>query len=201
MQFDVYQSSDLSAAWPDAPPAQVPAAPAGSVTAYGFLPPQDAAAGNYNAVLFVSLFSGPTRTFSGLTVLRVRSSVAAACTIAAGTLSFGSYDPLGVNAVSPLDAQGTFQVACTRNTGYTVGLGPGGFAAGTVRQMASGAQRLQYELYADPGRTSPWTATATVGGTAPSTAPVTLTVYGRVPAGQPAPAGAYADTVQSTINF
>jgi spore coat protein U-like protein len=40
-----------------------------------------------------------------------------------------------------------------------------------------------------------------VSGTAPSTAPVALPVYGRIPAGQLVVAGTYGDVVQATINF
>jgi spore coat protein U-like protein len=40
-----------------------------------------------------------------------------------------------------------------------------------------------------------------VVGTAASTAPVTLWVFGQIPGGQGAPAGAYADVVQATVNF
>ncbi len=67
--------------------------------------------------------------------------------------------------------------------------------------MASGAQRLRYELFSDPARTAVWNTTSTVGGTATSIQPIPLTVYGRVPAGQGVGVGSYADAVQSTINF
>jgi spore coat protein U-like protein len=133
--------------------------------------------------------------------MAVQAIIAPACTIGAGALAFGGYDPIGANATAPLDAQGSFQVACTRNTVYAVALGPGSFAAGATRQMANGAQRLAYELYSDPGRTAPWSGASTVAGTAASILPVTLTVYGRIPAGQGVSPGSYADTVQSTINF
>ncbi|HEY6003922.1 MAG TPA: spore coat U domain-containing protein [Anaeromyxobacter sp.] len=201
LQYEIYTSADRSAVWPDAPPIAVPAGPTNTVTAYGFLPPQDAAAGSYSGTQRVVLYSGSNQVRSDQIVMQVSAIIAPACTIGAGTLAFGGYDPIGANATTPLDAQGTFQVACTRNTVYAVGLGPGSFAAGATRRMANGTQRLGYELYSDPGRTAVWSAASTVAGTAPSISPVTLTVYGRIPAGQSVTAGAYADTVQSTINF
>jgi spore coat protein U-like protein len=201
LSYDVYPTSDRAASWPDAPPLAVPAGASVSLTAYGFVAPQDAADGKYSDVLFVTLYSGPGQSQTGSAVMHVRNDVTATCTIGAGMLAFGGYDALGANATAPLDGTGTFQVACTTGAAYTVGLGLGSFAAGTVRQMANGAARLRYELYSDPARTSVWSTTAMVGGTAPSTSPITLTVYGRVPAGQAVPPGSYADSVQSTINF
>ena len=201
LQYELYASADRSVVWPDAPPLAVPAGPTNTVTVYGFLPPQDAAAGSYAGTQRVVLYTGAGQAKTDQIVMQVTALIASACTIGAGTLAFGGYDPIVANATAPLDAQGTFQVACTRNTTYTVGLGPGSFAAGATRQMANGAQRLAYELYSDPGRTAVWSATSTLSGTAPSISPVTLTVYGRVPGGQAVGPGAYADTVQSTINF
>jgi spore coat protein U-like protein len=201
LQYEIYQSADRSAVWPDVPPVAVPASPNGSVTVYGFLPPQDSAAGSYGGSQRVVLYTGSNQARTDQVVMQVSAIIAPACTIGAGTLAFGGYDPIGVNAATPLDAQGTFQVACTRNTVYAVGLGPGSFASGATRQMASGAQRLAYELYSDPGRTAVWSGASAVPGTAPSISPVTLTVYGRIPGGQGVVPGAYADTVQSTINF
>jgi spore coat protein U-like protein len=201
MQYEIYTSADRSAVWPGAPPLAVPAGPANTVTAYGFLPPQDAAAGTYSGTQRVILYTGANQAKTDQLVMQVSAIVAPACTIGAGTLAFGGYDPVGANATAPLDAQGTFQIACTRNTAYAVGLGPGSFASGATRRMANGAERLAYELYSDPGRTAVWSAASTVAGTALGIAPVTLTVYGRVPGGQAVAPGAYADTVQSTINF
>jgi spore coat protein U-like protein len=202
MAFELYQAPDRVTPWLSGTLVPVPAVANGSVTVYGFLPPQDAAAGSYTATLSVRIYVGPSRWRTDTTNLRVSTSgFVPTCIIGAGTLAFGNYDPAGANAAAPLDASGTFQVACTRNASYTVGLGAGSFAAGAARRMANGTARLGYELYADAARTAVWSGTATTGGTAASIAPIALTVYGRVPAGQTVPAGAYADTVQSTINF
>lgn len=201
MLFDVYQAPDLLTVWTDTPPVPVPVAATSSVTVYGFLPAQDAAAGSYSTALTVALYSGPKQKRTGTATMTVTAVFPPICTIGAGTVAFGNYDPIVANATTPLDAQGSFQIACTRNAAYTVGLGLGSWAAGATRQMASGAQRLQYGLYSDAGRTTAWSDVATLSGTATSISPVTLTVYGRVFAGQVVAAGGYGDSVQSTINF
>jgi spore coat protein U-like protein len=201
LQFEIYQGPDRSTVWPDAPPLPVPVGVNVSVTVYGFLFPQDAAAGTYTGAQRVVLYAGSNQNKTDQVNMLVSAIVPPSCTIAAGTLTFGGYDPLGANAASPLDAQGTLQIACTRSTIYAVGLGPGSFPSGATRQMASGTERLAYELYRDAGRTAKWSTTATVGGTAPSTAPIVLPVYGRIPGGQAVLAGPYGDIVQSTVNF
>ena len=201
LQYEIYEDSAHSIVWPSAPPAAVPVGTNVTLTAYGLLPPQDVAAGSYTGTQRVVLYSGASQQKTDQATMQVSAVIVPACTIGAGTVAFGGYDPIVANATTPLDAQGTFQVACTRNTTYAVGLGLGSFASGSTRQMASGAQRLAYELYSDPGRTAVWSTTGTVGGAAPSIAPITLTVYGRIPGGQSVAPGAYADTVQSTINF
>jgi spore coat protein U-like protein len=139
--------------------------------------------------------------------LTVTATVPSVCLLTPGTLAFGSYDPVGANAATPLNASGTFTVACTKSTAYTVTLGLGANSAsaiGTTRAMkdAGTGAFLSYEIYTATARTTVWNTTNTVGGTAASVAPITLTAYGQVPAGQNVPAAAgYTDTVVSTVNF
>lgn len=202
LQFELYQEAARTNVWREAPPVPVPAQRNGTATVYAFLPaPQNAAAGAYTATLTVRLYTDAIGTESDAASLLVQATVAPACTVNPATLAFGSYDPYGANAAAPLDAQAAIDIACTRNTPWTVGLGTGNNPLGAMRQMASGAQRLQYQLYSDSGRATVWDGIATVGGTATSVAPVSLPVYGRVPAGQIVIAGPYADAVTSTINF
>lgn len=139
--------------------------------------------------------------------LSVSASVTQKCTIGAGTLSFGAYDPVATNAATDLDQSATMTVTCTKGaTGITVGFGasandPAGCAA-PQRCMASSGNYLNYQLYSDSSRSSVWTtaiAETVSGGTG---SPTTLTVYGRIPSGQDASVGAsYADTVVATVNY
>jgi spore coat protein U-like protein len=198
LQFQLYQEATNSNVWTEAPPVPVPWAMNSRVTVFALLPPQDAAPGAYATTLVVRLYSSDVGNETDTANLAVQANVAASCIIDPATLAFGTYDPLGT---TPLDAQATIRIACTRSTAWAVGLGTGNNPLGAMRQMANGPRLLQYQLYSDAGRTAPWDAIATVGGTAAGVAAVDLPVYGRVPAGQPAAAGTYQDVVQSTINF
>ncbi len=183
--------------WTDSPPVPVSGT---TVTVYGSIPTlQNVAPGAYTDTVEVRLYSSknppPTLTFTAQMTIAV--TVPAVCTIAPGTLAFGSY----VGTGPALDAQGAFDIQCTRNTPYTVGLGPGNNFSAT-RRMAAGTSYLAYELYRDVARTSIWdTALGVVTGTTTSITPVPLTVYGRIPASQFVPSGSYSDTVQSTVTF
>jgi spore coat protein U-like protein len=156
------------------------------------------------SVLVVSIaafFARPVHAATATSSLTVTATVAKVCVLTSGTVAFGAYDPVGANAAVPLDQSGTFTVACTRGTGYTIGLGLGNNVTGTTRRMSSGTDFLSYELYLDAGHTTVWNATNLSSGTAASITPVSLTVYGRVAAGQNVGAGSYTDTVVSTVNF
>jgi spore coat protein U-like protein len=202
LTYELYRDAGRSTVWPDTPPAAVPANFFNLVTVYGFLPPQDAAAGNYRRNLTVSIFSNTITNRTDTVRLDVETQgFVDTCIIDPGVLAFGAYDPLGAHAAAPRDAQGTIRIACTRDADYSVGLGTGLYAAGAARRMANGAERLGYELYTTAARTTVWSTTSMVSGTAPSTSPITLNVYGRIPAGQAVAAGPYSDSVQSTINF
>jgi len=89
--------------------------------------------------------------------LNVSATVTATCSITAGALAFGAYDPL---TGAQVDGSAQLTVACTKGTAAVVTLGQGQ-NAGTgstdlvpIRQMASGLNRLGYALYADANRLS-----------------------------------------------
>jgi spore coat protein U-like protein len=195
LTFEVYQDPGRTAVMPNAPaiPLDVNGT---SVTLWGFLPPQSAAVGSYLGTLTVSMTSDGTitrtRTFNASV------TVTGTCVIQPGSVLFGSYDP---GSATPRDAAGTLSITCSAGTPYTVSLGAGNNPAGPTRQMASGTSLLQYGLYSDAGRTVVWDTVSLVGGTAPSTAPIALPVYGRIPPGQLVAAGTYGDVVQATVNF
>ena len=72
--------------------------------------------------------------------------------------------------------------------------------------MLNGSEPLNYNLYRDAARTAIWGDGT--GGTqvysdprTPRNQNVTLTVYGRIPAGQDVSVGTYTNTVTATINF
>lgn len=125
------------------------------------------------------------------------------CTITAVGVSFGTYN---VFSASPLDSTGSVSYACQgiKNPDrITIDLSRGG-ASTFARRMLKGAEPLTYNLYLDAGHATVWgdgtTGTSRYGPVQPLSSD-TLTIFGRIPAGQDGSAGAYSDTVIVTINF
>ncbi len=121
-----------------------------------------------------------------------------------GTLAFGSYNPLGANAGSPLDVSpNALTIACSRGLSAAVYLDDGkAFSAGFRRMTDGRGDYLSYQIYTDATRTTVWNLNTPVWYVATSKAPTPLPVYGRVPGGQDAPASsAYADTVTARVLF
>lgn len=140
--------------------------------------------------------------------MSVSAIVSASCTISAGALGFGAYDPLVANATTPLPGQATLTVSCTNGAPATVtldqGLNPAGGStnAAPLRQMATGGNFLTYSLFQDIALTVPWGNTAGTGAAYTGTGTTgSVTVYGQVAAGQNVPAGTYQDTVVATMTF
>ncbi|MET0595306.1 MAG: spore coat U domain-containing protein [Polyangiaceae bacterium] len=141
--------------------------------------------------------------------LGVSATVSSNCSISTSPVAFGSYDPVGTNAATPLDTAGTVTVTCTSGASTTITLGQGGNAGGgstdasPVRRMRdSGSAYLSYALYQDASRMTTWGNTSGTGvnhtGTGSSS---NISVYGRVAAGQNVASGSYSDTVVATITF
>lgn len=84
------------------------------------------------------------QTGSGVIPISVTMVVTNDCTtITAPNISFGSAPLVGsFSAVSQ-----TINVVCSKGSTYTVGLSNGNYLSGTQRQMASGTNRLSYEIY------------------------------------------------------
>ena len=123
---------------------------------------------------------------------------AATCTVSAGGIAFGGYDPF-IN--QNLDSVGTISINCNVATAYSIALSPGG-GSYDERMMTSGIHQLLYNLYTDATLTTVWGDgtghSATVGG---NQAIANHTVYGRVPGAQNAHVGSYNDTIVVTLTF
>jgi spore coat protein U-like protein len=141
--------------------------------------------------------------------LQVAASINIRCTLITVPLAFGSYTP---SDPTPLDVQGSISLNCTQSIinfimhlRFAQGAQPaaGSTAAAPRRQMADGnGNFLRYDLYRNAARTQVWgdtIATAVFPGLGPY--PLTLPVYGRVPALQNVQSGSYADTVTATLFF
>ena len=149
---------------------------------------------------FVGLAQQNVNAATATSSFTVSASVTANCTISAGALAFGAYDPVVANASANLDQTSTISVACTKGATASVGLDNGANFSGG-RRMKSGTDYLGYEMYSDSGRSTVWNTAAPVSYTAASKAASSLTVYGRAAGGQDVPAGSYSDTVIATITF
>ena len=141
---------------------------------------------------------------------RFRRTSSRAATITTTGINFANYDPVVDNHTTPLDANGTVTVACTSGAATSIGMDQGmtpkagSSAAAPLRQMASGANRVRYDLYQDALRSSVWGDLASgteMAHTSSGMAPVTFTIYGRMGADQDAVAGAYLDTVTASVEF
>jgi spore coat protein U-like protein len=134
---------------------------------------------------------------------------AVSCNVSATSVAFGSYN---VFNASPLNATGTITVHCTNLlallVNYNIKLSKGLSGSYAPRQMANGANRLNYNLYTDATRLTVWGDGS--GGTSfvsNSLLAVVLgvtvnhTVYGRVLALQNVAVGSYSDNITVTLTF
>lgn len=141
--------------------------------------------------------------------LPVSATIAASCRVNSGALNFNTYDPSGVNASTPLQRSGSFRVTCTNTTPGTVKLSQGNNPAGgssdasPLRRMEGDPGiYLRYDLYQDASYNTAWGNTAGSGKAITGTGSQnTITVYGRVLAGQLVPPGTYSDTITVTVTF
>lgn len=151
-----------------------------------------------------------------LVVLTACGSVrAATCSASASGVVFGSYTP---NQVAALDSSGSVTVSCTKGAldtlpltvSYTIALSRGSSTSYSPRQMKSGANSLNYNLYQELAAVTMWGDGS--GGSARLSGililPLVLgsasnshTVYGRIFGAQNAVPGAYSDSITVTVSY
>jgi spore coat protein U-like protein len=121
-------------------------------------------------------------------------------------VSFGNYD---VFNAAPTLANGTIVYQCSNfvpaGQVVKINLSRGSAPTFNPRFMKNGAQHLLYNLYLDAGFTKIWGNNTggsfqysqnTLNGVA-----TTVTIFGRITAGQDLTAGAYSDTITVTMNW
>lgn len=144
----------------------------------------------------------PAHAATTSTTFAVTATVLKTCAVTANNLAFGNYDT--TNA-TPLDGTTTLSVLCSPGTSFQVGLNAGTSGGSvTTRSMANGGNTLSYALYQNAGRTTNWGNTPGTDTPAATIAGVTatsLSVYGRVPAGQNVAQGSYSDTITVTVTY
>ena len=143
-----------------------------------------------------------------LVALPAWSAPPTGCTInSLSGLSFGSYDVFSLTADTGT-ASFTVQNCSNGKSSYTAALSTGG-GSYTSRTMTlvGGTEKLSYNLYTSSAYTTVWGdgtgSTSTVAGTGSTGASggTTVTIYGRIPAGQDVSAGSYSDSLTLTITF
>jgi spore coat protein U-like protein len=93
-----------------------------------------------------------------------------------------------------LNGDMTFRL--TKNTSYKV------YITGTRAMTGPGGDTLLFELWADAGYTVPFPSdNSGAPSIAPSNAPITKTIYGRIPAGQDVGVDSYAQVLVATLEY
>jgi spore coat protein U-like protein len=138
----------------------------------------------------------------------VTADVAMSCTVSADALDFLTYDP---TASANNDAAATITSTCTHGGSAKITMGVGSSEAATgsspgnpLRHLhnSTDSSKLPYFLYQELARTTVWGNSADTGVAFTATTGVnTSTVYGRIPAGEAASVGSYADSVSVTLTY
>jgi spore coat protein U-like protein len=142
------------------------------------------------------LAAGSAFAQSATGTFTVTATVAKTCTVSASSVTLPPYDS---TAGTVSEGTTTVNVACTRRTPYTVALA----STGNRWQLspASGADRLNYEIYSDSSHDTRWNERTSVAGTGAGHVPNQHVAYIRVPASQDAAEGSYSDTVTMTVSY
>ena len=138
------------------------------------------------------------------TTIPVSATVIQSCTITSGPVSFGNYN--GISGAAT-DVIATMTPTCTTGKVYAISLdaGVGAGANASARMLTGpGGARLGYGIYTDAAHTTVWgdgsSGTVLQSGTG-NGAVAPLKIYGRIPAGQNPPSGAYSDTLTVTVTY
>jgi spore coat protein U-like protein len=135
-----------------------------------------------------------------------RAASITSCTVTVTSVAFGTYTPM---QVTPLDMNGTVNIACTGVTGdnsVTLDLSTGASNSYLTRTLLSGTYTLNYNLYLDAGYSQVWgngtggsvEGSARINRNAPN---ASLAVHGAIAAGQDPEPGNYSDNVLVTVNY
>ncbi len=107
-------------------------------------------------------------------------------------IDFGDYDPL---SATPTDADGSVTFRCVRGTSYRA------YIVG-IREMTGGGDTIAFELYSDPGRTTPYAEdNSGASAMAASINPIIRGIYGRITPGQDVSAATYSATLVVTVEY
>jgi len=148
--------------------------------------------------------SGAQITYTATAGMPVRIEIVASCAVSAADLDFGAY---ASNQSTPVQGQTTIQLLCGSGTvaelSLDAGSGPGGSTNRRRMEQEGGRDRLDYDLFQDPGRTIHWGDRSGVDTLEVETtgAQQTVPVYGQVPGGQRVRDGIYSDMITVRVLF
>jgi spore coat protein U-like protein len=156
------------------------------------------------AVVLGSLLSADSAAAqTATTTFEVSIVIENSCTVAVNNLSFGSVTDL----TPAIAATTTGSVTCTATAPVAVSFdaGDGGSSTLATRQMASGGNTINYNLYRNGAHTEilgdGTSGTFTIGLTSTGGADA-FTVYGQTVAAQSAkPVATYTTTITATVTF
>ena len=134
----------------------------------------------------------------------VTIEIVQSCLVSAADLQFGAYVS---NSTTAVHGQTTITLSCGVGVTVEVSLDAGEGAVGNTqrRQLRqdSGPDRMDYDLYQDPGRTIHWgdrsgRDTLEVLATG---LPQAVLIYGAIPAKQRVRDGKYSDVITVTLHY
>ncbi len=129
-------------------------------------------------------------------------------TVTANVIAFGNYSAA---SVSDKTMNGSVQIRCPLGVGllpnFSVALSAGnGLSGFSPRQMVSGGNYLNYNIYTTSGFGTVWGDGT--GSTQVQTftsilalGTITFTTFGKIPTGQYVPAATYNDTITVTVTY
>ena len=151
----------------------------------------------------------PAYAATDTATMAVSTAVSMSCTIAAGAMTFASYDP---TATVDNDANASITSTCTAGGAAVITMNQGGRAqsgssdAIPLRAMWNGSEGtpedLLYHVYSDSAGGTVWGNTSGTGKsiTADGTAQ-NFIAYGRIPKNQTVAAGTFNDSVAVTLTY
>jgi spore coat protein U-like protein len=125
---------------------------------------------------------------------------AASCTNIGATLTFGPA-PYNVYNAADTTQAGTITYKCPPPLSPVVSLSASANGAYRPRQMTSGANTLDYEIYFDASMTTVWGVGADSRAVPSGGGTQSIQMFGRIFAQQDAAVGNYSDTITVTFNF
>ncbi len=130
------------------------------------------------------------------------------CTVAVGAIGFGNFNPF---QPAPININSQLSIQCNALSpivNYSIALSTGLGGGFNPRQMLSGLNTLNYNLYTAANLVTIWgdgtggTGVISANLATCLLAPCLYTVYGQLPAPQPtAHVGAYSDTITATVTY